>query len=91
LWTRFADAGARFASLSAKRENDPDRLRENDAGRCQLLGSTPSAERAGFDLPGFCNLCKELCLRLNSRDYKDFGFLVYLLLSHGFLLSLTAI
>jgi len=45
------------------------------------------AERAGFDMPAFCKLIKNLYLTLNSNQNKDLSSLVSLLSSHDFLLS----
>ena len=41
-------------------------------------------ERAGFDLPSFCNILSKLNLHLNSNKSKDLNCLVDLLFSHGF-------
>ena len=49
-----------------------------------------SAERAGFDLPDFCNLCRHLCLRLNSKNDKEFERLVDVLYLHDFIPSRDA-
>ena len=48
------------------------------------------AERAGFDLPAFCNLCRALVLRLKLRDEKEFRRLVDVLFLHDFLPSRDA-
>ncbi len=47
-------------------------------------------EKAGFDLPGFCKLCKSPYLQLKSSDDKELERLVDLLFLHGFLLSRDA-
>jgi len=46
-------------------------------------------ERAGFDMPSFCKLIKNLYLALNSNKNKDLDSLVSLLSQHDFLLSPT--
>ncbi len=43
-------------------------------------------ERAGFDLPSFCKLMKNLYLQLNTKENKDLGTLISLLLKHDFIL-----
>ena len=44
-------------------------------------------ERAGFNLPSFCKLVKNLYLALNTNKNKDLDSLVSLLSQHDFLLS----
>ena len=43
------------------------------------------AERAGFYLPVFCNIIKQLWLQFKSCNDKDLKYLVDLLFLHGFL------
>ena len=52
------------------------------AGRNQMQRT----ERAGFNLPSFCKLVKNLYLTLNYSKDKDLSSLCFLLYQHGFLL-----
>ena len=52
-----------------------------------ILANKEKTEGAGFDLPSFCKLIKNLYLTLNSNKSKNLDSLVSLLSSHDFLLS----
>jgi len=52
-----------------------------------ILAENKITERAGFNLPSFCNLVKNLYLALNTNENKDLDSLVSLLSQHDFLLS----
>jgi hypothetical protein len=51
-----------------------------------ILAGQEKTERAGFDLPSFCKLVKNLYLALNSNKNKNLDSLVSLLLKNDFLL-----